>query len=409
MNGHSSQTSMPERTNNPFRVSGTVDGEFFTDRATELRRIRAALEQPAAKLLVYGHRRMGKSSAIERAVRQTVEAQGHAFVADLSTASTVVDMANRVMEAATKALGRTWREVATDLASRVGGTLKLTTSPATGMLVPSFEVALRRADAEDQRASLGRVLDAVDDMARVRGVTIGVALDEFQEIARFGGEDAEWHLRGVIQRHQHVSYVLAGSKPHLIRRMLEKGRAFYDMLEVLHFGPMDPDHLGRWIEERMETARVDAGGVGPRVIELAEPRTRDVVQLALKTYDVTAGAGVARPSDVDAAFREIVEDRDDLARTFWGELTANQQNVLRAVSVQPAGLTTAEAIERFGLSSSSAVTQALAAFVEEGVLVRDEQGARYAFDNPFLRGWVIVNALPDLGIMLPATYRPAMD
>jgi AAA+ ATPase superfamily predicted ATPase len=398
---------MSEQKNNPFRVSGTVDNEYFTDRGTELRRIRAALRQPGAKLLVYGHRRMGKSSAVERAVRQTTGMKGHAFAADLSTASTVVDMANRVMEAATRTLGRRWREVASDLVGRVGGTLKLTTDPRTGMVVPSFEVALRRADVEDQRASLGRVLDAVNEMARARGVTIGIALDEFQEIARFGGEDAEWHLRGVIQHHQHVSYVLAGSKPHLIRRMLEKGRAFYDMLEVLHFGPMDSAHLSRWIEERMAKAGVGAGGVGPRVVEVAGPRTRDVVQLALKTYDLTSGAGVAHPSDVDTAFRELVEDRDDLARTFWGELTANQQNVLRAVAVQPAGLTTADAIERFGLSSSSAVTQALAAFVEEGRLVRDDPEPGYTFDSPFLRGWVIVNALPDLGIALPATHRPS--
>ena len=58
-----------------------------------------------------------------------------------------------------------------------------------------------------------------------------------------------------------------------------------------------------------------------------------------------------------------------------------------------------------GLTTSSAVSQALAYFVEEGHLVRDDAGAAYRFDSPFLRGWVVVNALPDLGIVLPATYH----
>lgn len=391
---------------NPFRASGTVDNEFFTDRSTEMRRIRTALTQPASKLLVYGHRRMGKSSAIQRAVRRIGRAGGYALVADLSTSSTVADMANRLLEAATKALGRTWREAATELARRVGATLKLTPDPASGLVLPSFEIGLRRANIEEQRESLGRVLDAINDMALARDLTVGVALDEFQEIAKFGGEDAEWHLRGVIQHHQHASYILAGSKPHLIRRMLDKERAFYDMLDVLHFGPMDPAHLTRWIEHRMANAGVQATGTGERIVTVAGPRTRDIVQLALRTYDITARAGVAHPIDVDAAFRELVDDRDDLARTFWGGLTPNQQNVLRAVAVQPTGLTTSDTIERFGLTNSSAVTQALAVFVDDGRLVRNEAGVDYRFDSPFLRGWVIVNALPDLGIMLPATYRP---
>ena len=395
---------MPAHANNPFRIAGTVDNEFFTDRATELARIRGALTQPAAKLLVYGPRRMGKSSTVERAVRQVVAKKGAAFVADLSTASTVADMANRILEAASRTLGRRWRDVAADFAKRVGGTLKISPDPATGVLIPSFEVGLRRADVEQQRESLGRVLDAIDAMAAARGVTVGVALDEFQEITRFGGEDAEWHLRGVIQHHDHVSYVLAGSKPHLIRRMLEKGRAFYELLEPLHFGPMDPAHLARWIEQRMKAGGVGATGAGARIVTVAGPRTRDIVQLAMKCFDRGAAQGAVRPDDVAGAFAELVADREDLARAFWNECTAHQQNVLRAVAVHATGLTTVEVLERFSLGSASATSQALAAFVADGHLVREDPGPRYLYDSPYLRGWVLVNALPDLGITLPVTH-----
>ena len=61
-----------------------------------------------------------------------------------------------------------------------------------------------------------------------------------------------------------------------------------------------------------------ATGVGAHAVDVAGPRTRDAGAFsALRTYDVSAAAGVARPADADAAFRELVDDRDDLARTFW--------------------------------------------------------------------------------------------
>ena len=68
---------------NPLRIHGVVSGEHFTDRADEVGRIVAVLREPGAKLLVYGPRRMGKTSAILRAVERVEEEGGHALLADL--------------------------------------------------------------------------------------------------------------------------------------------------------------------------------------------------------------------------------------------------------------------------------------------------------------------------------------
>lgn len=50
---------------NPFRIGERVSGEYFIDRAEEVKRIHRAMPDPS-RLLVYGPRRMGKSSAIQR-------------------------------------------------------------------------------------------------------------------------------------------------------------------------------------------------------------------------------------------------------------------------------------------------------------------------------------------------------
>ena len=117
---------------NPFRIHGVVEGEYFTDRAEEVTRIVRTLREPAAKLLVYGPRRMGKTSAILRAIARHQQEGGVAFLADLSTASTLADAANRILEAAGKALGKRWKDSLQDLIKGIGFKVTLTPDGATG-------------------------------------------------------------------------------------------------------------------------------------------------------------------------------------------------------------------------------------------------------------------------------------
>lgn len=391
---------------NPFRIHGTVTGPFFADREEELKRVEAILVEPAAKLLLHGPRRMGKISLLRVALERVRSRGGHAFLADLSTASTLVDVSNRVLAAAAAELGRSWTDWLGDLVRRLRVRLTLTPDPATGMILPSLEAGLRTTGLAGQRETLQQVLDAIEAMAGERGVPVGVVLDEFQEIHRFGAEEAEWHLRGIIQNHDHVSYVLAGSQETLIRRMAGEGRAFYGMLDVLRVGPIDPGLLSGWIEERMSAGGVRAGGAGTRIVDLAGSRTRDVVQLARKGFDLAAGAGSLDEAGIERAFAEIVEEEDEFVRSLWDEMTPLQQNVLRAVAGSDAGLTTAGTMERFGLADSGSASNAARALVGYGILARAESATGYAFDSPWFRGWVVANALRDVGLERPPTWRP---
>ncbi len=390
---------------NPFRIHGVVKRPFFADREDEVARIATRLQEPAAKMLVYGERRMGKTSAIAVAVDQVHAAGGAAIVADLSTASTVADMTNRVLGAAGQTLGRKWSDVATELVRSVGVRLSMSTDPTTGAVWPSLDIGYRQAPLDEQQQTFGRVLDTLNAMAERRKRVLGLVLDEFQEIHRFGGEQAEWHLRGTIQHHEHVAYILAGSRPRLIRRMLAKGRAFYGILDKMEFGPIEPGYLAAWLEERMEECGVRCDKVGQECIQISGPRTRDVVQLARKTFDLTAGAGRADAESVRLAFEELVDEEDGPIRSWWDDLTPAQQNIIRAVAVTTAGITTAETRKRFSLLTSSAVTQAIRKFREDGDLTRGGPSG-YVLDSPVVRGWVISKALPDLGMRLPSTYRP---
>lgn len=393
---------------NPFRIEGVVTPPYFTDRAEEVARVRETLRSPPGKLLVYGARRMGKTSTI-RVASEAAERDGaHVVRADLSTASSTADVTNRLLAAAVRSVGRTWKDLASVFVERLRISVGLRPDPLTGAALPMLEASLRGRDADAQRETLGHALDTLDALAGERDVRLGIILDEFQEIHRLGGETAEWHLRGVIEAHAHVSYVLAGSRTALIQRMVsDPQRAFYKLLEVLELGPMQDEHFARWIDERMAASGRPVPGTGLRCLEVAGPRTRDVVQLARSCWRAWSGK-----DDVDAlvdrAFRDVVAEEDPMARTVWQGLTPHKQDVLRAVAGADAGLTARGTLERFALPASGTVSNTAAALTDDELLVKVDGVPGYDFESPFFRGWVVTRALPDLGVERPATWRATL-
>jgi len=371
------------------------------DRAAEVTRIVRTLVEPSAKLLVVGERRMGKTSTLLTAIERVRARGGKAFLVDLSTASSFADAATRVIKAAARALGPDWRDLADVIARHVKATLTVKTDPGTGLVMPSLHIEAQRAGRDEQQRTLGEVLDALEDLARRQQTTIGVVLDEVQELSALGGTQAEWHLRGVMQHHQHLAYVLAGSRPTMLKEMTGEGRAFYGMLDVMPFGPIEAVHLATWIDARLESAGISARGIGAECVALAGPRTRDIVQLARKVYDVATTEGSLDERLVPLAFEELIDDMEEGLRAQWEEASALQRDVLRAVAAGRAGLTTRETRNAFGLPATGSVSKTVATLLAQRRLVRSDSAAvGYAFDNPYFRGWIARNTLSDT--MLPA-------
>jgi len=393
--------------NNPFRIHGVVEGEYFTNRTAEIKRMVNALTEPGCKLLVYGPRRMGKTSTILQAISRINEGGQHAFLADLSTASTAVDMGNKILAEASRVFGKKWKDFISDIVSKLKVSISLTPDPGTGAILPSLDFNLRDRDAAEQRKTLGSVLDAINEIAGERKKTIGIALDEFQEIHNFGGETAEWDLRGTIQRHGNVSYLLSGSREHLVHRMILNKGALYKLVDKMPFGPMEADFLADWIDSRLSATGIKAAKVGADIVSAAGPRTRDVVQVARKCFDLTHAKGMATSDDIDAAFKDIVEEEYDLLLSHWNSLTAYQQNVLRAVAAGMKGLTTQVTLKRFGLGTSGTAVNTANTLIKGGYLIKKDPYAHrrltsstgYEFDSPFFKSWVLKYTLADIGLI----------
>jgi hypothetical protein len=330
--------------------------------------------------------------------REGAERQGVRVVsADLSTASTPADIANRILQSASRVLWRAAWESFTRRLAAVVPEPAVTLDEATGMPVFSLRARVRRESPEAQLGAVDGVLDVLNAHARAEGIGIAVVLDEFQEIHALGGEDAEWRLRGVIQRHDALSYVLAGSREELIREMTSKKRAFFELLEPLHVGMIDPAHFARWIDERLASHGVESTGAGAQAITLSGPRTRDILVHAGAIYDVARGHGRVSEDMPALAFESVVDARHELFLSLWDTLPSGQQNVLRAIAAGEESPFTEEARNAFGLGPSGSVAGAVERLLQRDILTRRE--GKYDFDSPFFSRWVERETLADTGIV----------
>ena len=194
---------------------------------------------------------------------------------------------------------------------------------------------------------------------------MALAIDEFQRMHEWGGEDAEWALKASMESHPAISYVLAGSKRHVIETMItRKGRALWKQVDAIEFGPIAAAELAEWIHSQGARTGVRISlDAADRIVELAGSRTRDVVQLAREVWFEARTRDEIQPEHVAKAMDQ------------W-------------VRVQ---------IARFRLGPKSTVQKKAVRLVEDEHLVATPEGA-YAFDDPFFRRWIEIEVLPDLGL-----------
>lgn len=360
-----------------------------------------AFTEPGSKLVAYGDRRLGKSSAMDYAAEQAREAGVPVAVASLATSKDSTDAAQRLLAAVNAAIGKGWREAAEQIARSLNATIEIKPSTEPGAL-PSLAFGFGARNQGSDHRLLPDALDAVNAHLERRDMVMGIGIDEFQRIHQWGGEDAEWALKDVFERHRSIGYVLAGSKRHQIEAMVTtKGRALWKQVDLLPFGPIHPEELAAWICEHAARAGVRIPLTeADLIVRLAGPRTRDVVQLARAVWDESVRLGEATGGTAVGAMERLVREQASFHEAVWRTLSVAQAKVLRALAAEPdLQVTSADAARRFGLAPKSTVSSALDSLKEAELLARSDTG--YVFDDPFFRRWVQVFVLPDLGLPSP--------
>ena len=367
---------------NPFVFELPSDECSFTDREALIPVLHSCMRQKGRRVLVHGLRRMGKTSLLKNAGRLS----GGVFVfADISTATNLNEVALKLLASAPAGKA----SLLPKLVELAGKFLSSFTVSAGGV---SLSGELR---AEDWPKNLEQVLSYLNARAEAGGKPWTICLDEFQDIRLLGGDRAEWQLRGFIQEHRNLNYIFSGSDNRLVKWMNEPGAAFYRQLQTIEVGPIEEDHMARWIETRAKSGGLAAFPHGKAIIQLAGPRTGDIVRLAMVCFDLAAAGKIPAADLAQTGFDFIALNQ--MASEFvlrWQELTMSQRMMLRALADghQP---TAAATLRKFGVKSASSAHTAIESMLQRQILVR-EKPASIVFDNPFFKRWVAANGVQTL-------------
>lgn len=382
-------TSPPE---NPFVIGHPASGLHFADRKTEVARIKAALTSPSDRLVVYGDRRLGKTSAIDAAAAAVQAAGGHAAVVDLAKVVTPESAAQRILASVHAAIGRRMKDVALALIGRMRpGTISVSASTdAAG--APSVSFSVSPASTTGDSAQLFTdVLDAVESELAARDLTMGLALDEFQRLVHWGGADIGWQLKSTLERHRHIGYVLAGSEKGLIDQLLQdKKSGLYKLADILDMGPVPGADMVEWIMSRGHATGLTINpDAATAVVSLAGPRTRDIVQLARALWTLRIGRGAADREHVQTALEQLVTEQGALHLQAWNRLANDTQRKILALVVHAPKIevTSHATLSRYRLGPKSNVSRAVHDLIASEVLVRAADSS-LLFDDPFFREYV---------------------
>lgn len=396
---------------NPFIIGHPAQGGPLAGREQEVARIVTALTDPSSRLLVFGDRRQGKTSAI-RAAAAVARANGeNVALVELATVTSMEAAAQRVLDAVHRELGQRWTDTAVRLIQRLRNaqvSITTTTDADTGEATVSFRVSLvpTPTAAPVQPGQLFvDTLNAVEDELRDRGETMGLALDEFQRLAQWDPQ-IDRLLAAALESHRRISYVLAGSARRVVEPMLEPmAVGLRQVSEVLELPPIPAVHFAPWLMERAAASGVTLSlEHAQQLIATAGPRTRDVVQLARVWWDLRSGDATATSVDVSHALEVLVSEQSAGYLRTWERLESDAHRTLLVLMAHDPRLepTGTDTLRRWPLRPKSTMARIVVQLVAEEHVVREANGA-YRVDDPFFRRWIERQLFRDFGFPVPRT------
>ncbi len=237
---------------NPFIFGRAVMGKYFVDREKDINELRSAMLS-GQHVVLFSPRKIGKTSLIKETFRRTEEAI--CIHLDLwqvtSTYSLGKEIINSVVNETYGSIEKLGRDLK-DLFKALRPKISIDMEGHIGVELEKGE--------EEEVLILKEALNFPENVARKKGVKLIIAFDEFQEIEHLDGLELEKLFRSILQHHENVSYIFAGSERSLINIIFgAKERPFYRFAKHIVLEPIDREVLVRFVVNKFAASgkRID--------------------------------------------------------------------------------------------------------------------------------------------------------
>lgn len=353
------------KTTNPFIVTGKIEPEYFCDRVTESARLVKSVTN-GNNMVIISPRRMGKTGLIQFCYdKPEIADEYYTFFIDILHTSSLREF--------TYLLGREIYETllprSRKMASLFIQTIKSISGkfgfdPITGM--PTFNVELGDIDRPEY------TLDEIFQYLAHADKPCIVAIDEFQQIAKYPEKNIEAQLRTHIQKLRNCNFIFAGSERHMMQEMFTSAvRPFYhsaDMLELKAIVPKIyiPFIAGHFEKRNRRIAPADV----ERVYNLFKGHTYYVQKTFNEAFADTPEGEECTLETLRAAIDNMVASNDTIFREILSNIPEKQKELLYAIAKEGEAerITSAAFIKRHSLASASSVQSAMKKLLEKDII-----------------------------------------
>ena len=359
---------------NPFSYSDYVIGEAFCDRAAEQKDL-IYYAKNSQNVLLYSHRRMGKTSLVHQVIRRLKKARPkvQSIYVDLYGTLDENDFIDAVLTGLTQIESKLER-----ILKQMAG-LKITGSidPITNL--PTLSASIKPREKPEYLEKALNLLASYSTKQKLL-----VVFDEFQEVAKYSEEGFEKRLRKVIQGHRNISYIFSGSQKHILIEMFDSAkRAFYKMARSYPLEKIEIRHYIDWAQKLFKKKSIN---ISKEIItNIVERSDHQPIYIQQFLFDLWRSATVSLEV-LDEIEKSIITSQKNQFIVLWDLLTQNQKKALRLL-VETGGesIYAAEQLQRVGFNSGSVLQRALVALVEKEILSKND---RFQFQDAMLKKWV---------------------
>ena len=350
---------------NPFIVTGKIAPEYFCDRVAESDRLIKSITN-GNNLVIISPRRMGKTGLIQFCYdKPEISKDYYTFFIDILHTSSLREF--------TYLLGKEIYERLLPRSRRMAKLFVQTLKSISGKFgfdpvfnLPTFSIEL--GDIERPEYTLEEIFQYLDHADKC----CVVAIDEFQQIAKYPEKNIEALLRTHIQKQGNSNFIFAGSERHMMQEMFSSAaRPFYHSADMLELKAIAPEIYIPFVVNHFKKCRrhIEAANV-EKVYNLFKGHTYYIQKTFNEAFADTPEGGECTIETIRDAIDEMIASNDTIFREILSNIPEKQKTLLYAIAREGEAerITSADFIKRHSLTSASSVQSATKKLLEKDLI-----------------------------------------
>lgn len=355
---------MPKATN-PFIVTGKIEPRYFCDRVQESARLVKSITN-GNNMVIISPRRMGKTGLIQFCYdKPEIADEYYTFFIDILHTSSLREftyLLGREIYETLLPRSRKMSDLFIRTLKSIGG--KFGFDPISG--TPTFNVEL--GDIDRPEYTLDEIFRYLADADK----PCVVAIDEFQQIAKYPEKNIEALLRTHIQKLRNCHFIFAGSERHMMQEMFTSAaRPFYHSADILELKAIVPEIYIPFIVGHFEkrNRRIATENV-EKVYNLFKGHTYYIQKTFNEAFADTPEGEECTLETLQAAIHNMIALNDTIFREILSNIPEKQKELLYAIAKEgeASRITSSEFIKRHSLTSASSVQSAMKKLLEKDII-----------------------------------------